>query len=182
MASLIHKKYNILVLKLEWHVVIHDGHWATFNVIILCSTTKKYGGKCIWWHVFTPLILENNTANDQHIWTHVIPQVNESKPQLIKRDRYFFMGKLPAVCLMLFSYIPIVEEIIGQAAHLIKSTRHKIRIDFLTILTRQFTKDRWQYQEKINNFHIRINIIDLAKRKWCLYFQSCINIQAWALA
>lgn len=148
MASLIHKKYNILVLKLEWHVVIYDGHWATFNVIILCSTTEKYGGKCIWWHVFTPLILENNTANDQHIWTHVIPQVNESKPQLIKRDRYFFMGKLPAVCLMLFSYKPIVEEIIGQAAHLIKSTRHKIRIDFLTILTRQFTKDRWQYQGK----------------------------------
>lgn len=99
MASLIHKKYNILVLKLEWHVVIYDGHWATFNVIILCSTTEKYGGKCIWWHVFTPLILENNTANDQHIWTHVIPQVNESKPQLIKRDRYFFMGKLPAVWL-----------------------------------------------------------------------------------
>lgn len=182
MASLIHKKYNILVLKLEWQVVIYDGHWATFNVIILCSTTEKYGGKCIWWHVFTPLILENNTANDQHIWTHLIPQVNELKSQLIKRDRYFLWENCQLFDLILLSYIPIVEEIIVQAAHLIKSTRHKIRIDFLTILTRQFTKDRWQYQEKMNNFNIRINIIDLAKRKWCLYFESCINIQAWALA
>lgn len=160
MASLIHKKYNILVLKLEWHVVIYDGHWATFNVIILCSTTEKYGGKCIWWHVFTPLILENNTANDQHIWTHLIPQVNELKSQLIKRDRYFLWENCQLFDLILLSYIPIVEEIIVQAAHLIKSTRHKIRIDFLTILTRQFLR----------------RIVDNIKKKWITLTLELISL------